>query len=131
MSRPAHIFTADDIAILRRCVAGEITLTTCAEIIGTSRDACVYKMDRDALGLPPSCRKAREARQTKAVDPPPTLRASDGWVPVAHKADRKWIPLAGAPLTVREAAMLREAGLADTAQRRVDGGFDLEVRMRP
>lgn len=129
MPRPAHIFTADDIDVLRRCVAGDITLTTCAVIIGTSRDACIYKMQRDGLGLPPNSRKARKAREMKK-DVPPTLRPADGWVALAHKSDRKWVPLAGAPLTISEAAMLREAGLAETAQRRVDGGFDLEVRMR-
>jgi len=130
MPRPAHNFTPDDIDVLRRCVAGDITLTTCAVIIGTSRDSCIYRMQRDGLGLPPNSLKARKAREMKQDVPPPTLRPADGWVAVAHKSDRKWVPLAGAPLTISEAAMLREAGLAETAQRRVDGGFDLEVRMR-
>lgn len=129
MPRPAHNFTPDDIAVLRRCVAGEITLTTCATIIGTSRDSCIYKMQRDGLGLPPNSLKARKAREMKQDVPPPTLRPADGWVAVAHKDGRDWKPLAGAPLTVREAAMLREAGLAATAHQRVDGGFDLMVRM--
>lgn len=130
MSRPAHNFTASDIATLRQCVAGEITLTACAEKIGTSRDSCVYRMERDGLGLPPACRRAREARHEPKVDRPEKLRPSDGWVPIAHKSKREWIPYDGAPLTIGEAQMLREAGHAFCAQQRIDGGFDFLVRAR-
>jgi len=130
MSRPAHNFTPGDLDTLRRCVAGEITLTACALIVGTSRDSCIYRMQREGMGLPPNSRKLREARKHKKEAPQTLPCSGDEWLPIAHKADRKWVPLAGAPVTPHEAARMRDAGLAHTAQRRVDGGFDLLVKMR-
>lgn len=130
MSRPAHVFSADDIALLKQCAAGTITTTECARRIGTSRDSCLYRMKRDGLGMPPGSKKALEALANKRPDPPERLRKSDGWVPIAHKARVEWVPLDGAPLTIGEANALREAGMAFTAQQRVDGGFDYCVRLK-
>lgn len=125
MSRPAHIFTPADIDTLRLCVAGKITLTECALRVGTSRDSCIYRMERDGLGLPPASRKARDARQMKQEAPQPMPTKRDGWIVIAHKANREWVQLDGSPISIDAARAAADAGRATMAQRRIDGGFDL------
>ena len=121
MSSP-HRWTPEQDAVLSRIAAGEISVTEARAIIGVGYDAVHYRMTR--LGLRVPQKKARKEL------PPVAITAADGWVPIAHKSDRYWTPLEGAPMPPSVARAMAEAGRAFLAHRRVDGGFDLLVRMR-
>lgn len=125
MARPQHIFSVADMDVLRAIAAGTITLTDGALQIGASRDACQYKMMREGLGNAPGSIKAKAARQHKQDAPQPIPHVRDGFIPIAHKADRKWVELEGAPISIQAARLAVADGRATMAHRRVDGGFDL------
>lgn len=104
-------------------IEGVISTGEAARRVGVSAVSIRYRARRLGLvkaPLPP----------LKGHELPERLTPAHGWVPIAHKADRKWRPYDGAPVTIIEAQDMVQAGIATTAQRRVDGGFDLLVRMR-
>lgn len=118
-----HAWTASDDAIVKQWVDGLTACARAAAAVGVSVPAIRFRARR--LGLLDQKRPPRKAH--KPVEMP---RPSDGWVAVAHKAELRWVPLDGAPMTIEEAQAMHDAGLAFLAQRRVDGGFDLVVRVR-
>lgn len=117
-----RIFTEAEDEIIRACQRGEVAVVDVCRQLRTCNETMYRRMAE--LGLPARIRK-------KPTPKPPSELANvgEGWVPIAHKADRFWRPLDGAPLDVRAARLAVAAGRAVTAQRRVDGGFDLLVRV--
>lgn len=117
-----RIFTEAEDEIIRACQRGEVAVLDALLQLRTSNETMYRRMAE--LGLPARTRK-------KPTPKPPSELANvgPGWVPIAHKAGKFWRPLEGAPLDLRAARLAVAAGRAVTAQRRVDGGFDLLVRV--
>ena len=111
-------------ALVRLMVEGTISTGEAARRVGVSAVSIRYRARR--LGLVKAPLPALKGHE----ELPERLTAAHGWVPIAHKAHAKWRLYDGAPVTIDEAQGMVEAGIATTAQRRVDGGFDLLVRMR-
>lgn len=119
-----HDWSPEDDAIVRLMVEGTISTGEAARRVGVSAVSIRYRATR--LGLSKAPLPALKGHE----ELPERLTAAHGWVPIAHKAGRKWRLYDGAPVTIDEAQGMVDAGIATTAQRRVDGGFDLLVRMR-
>lgn len=118
-----HDWPPEHDALVHLMIEGVISTGEAARRVGVSAVSIRYRARRLGLvkaPLPPL--KGREL--------PERLTPAHGWVPICHKAESKWIPLDGAPLTMHEAAALRDAGRAFTAHKRVDGGFDFCVKVR-
>lgn len=118
-----HDWPPEHDALVHLMIEGVISTGEAARRVGVSAVSIRYRARRLGLvkaPLPP----------LKGHELPERLTPAHGWVPIAHKADRKWRPYDGAPVTIIEAQDMVQAGIATTAQRRVDGGFDLLVRMR-
>lgn len=69
-------------------------------------------------------RGCEERRAERGED----VKEESEWVAIAHKANRYWRELPGAPVTIEEARAAVEAGRGTMTQRRQDGGFDLLFR---
>jgi len=114
------MFTADQDLLLRRVYRGEISMVEACEVIGCGAETA----RRRVLELGLSLSVGRPSRATpKTITGLP--KATDGWVAIAHKSDRHWKELSGAPLTIHEARTAEGAGVGTMAHRRVDGGWDL------
>lgn len=119
-----HDWSPEHDALVHLMIEGTISTGEAARRVGVSAVSIRYRATR--LGLSKAPLPALKGHE----ELPERLTAAHGWVPIAHKAESKWIPLDGAPLTMHEAAALRDAGRAFTAHKRVDGGFDFCVKVR-
>ena|SRR5690349_9721825 len=117
-----HRWTAEEEAILPRVASGEITVTEARDMIGVGYDTVLYRLKRLGLRLP------QKPASRAAPDVP--LTAAHGWVPIAIRGRRGWHPLPDAPMTQGDAMALSDAGKAFVMHRKVDGEWNLEVRMR-
>lgn len=119
---PPREFTADEDALVKAWVDGLVPCKRVAEAIGCS---------------PPTVRfRARRLGLTQAKLPTPAtfergemVGHGSAWVPIAHNDRGKWKPLDGAPVTRAEAADMVAAGIATTAQKKIDGGWDLMFKV--
>ena len=119
-----HDWSPEHDALVHLMIEGVISTGEAARRVGVSAVSIRYRARR--LGLVKAPLPALKGHE----ELPERLTPAHGWVPIAHKADRKWRLYDGAPVTIIEAQDMVQAGIATTAQRRVDGGFDLLVRMR-
>lgn len=117
-----RIFTEAEDEIIRACHRGEVAVVDALLELHTSNETMYRRMAE--LGLP-----ARTRKKPGPKPPSELANVGPGWVPIAHKAGKFWRPLDGAPLDLRAARLAVAAGRAVTAQRRVDGGFDLLFRV--
>jgi len=118
-----HDWPPEHDALVHLMIEGVISTGEAARRVGVSAVSIRYRARR--LGLVRAPLPALKGHEL-----PERLTPAHGWVPICHKAESKWIPLYGAPLTMHEAAALRDAGRAFTAHKRVDGGFDFCVKVR-
>ena len=118
-----HDWPPEHDALVHLMIEGVISTGEAARRVGVSAVSIRYRARR--LGLVRAPLPALKGHEL-----PERLTPAHGWVPICHKAESKWIPLDGAPLTMHEAAALRDAGRAFTAHKRVDGGFDFCVKVR-
>ena len=121
-SRPPRAWSADEDAILRSVARGEQSLRRfCAEH-GIPMETARYRMIKLGLTAPRQDRAA-----SVAPEMPPQVR--DGWIPIAHGNNGRWREYDGTPISVTAAKMAVAAGRATTAQRKIDGGYDLLFRV--
>ncbi|MFY8047910.1 MAG: hypothetical protein ACOVNS_03740 [Erythrobacter sp.] len=117
-------FTAEQDALLRAVHDGRMTQYALVKQLRISAET--LRARAAELGLPPLLPGERAAQSNaRPADCPP------GWFPIAHGADGRWREFEGTPLTIVAAQSLVAAGRAHMAQRRIDGGFDLLVKVLP
>lgn len=106
--------------MMRRVYRREISVAAACAELGVTANMIYYRAQRLNLSL---------SRAPRTETPQPLPDPRDGWIPIAHKADRHWRPIDGAPITIEAARAAVYAGRATMAHRRVDGGFDLLFRV--
>ena len=116
-------FTPEEDALIRRCHDGEFKVDVVIRLLRTSPQS-FYRRVRE-LGL-----HLRVKRACHAPDPLGDLpRPKDGWIPIAHSQDGRWREYEGTPVSIAIAQAAVAAGRATTAQVRIDGGFDLLLKV--
>jgi hypothetical protein len=118
---PPREFTADEDALVRQWVDGIARCKDVAAAVGCSMPTIRFRARRLGWTTP----KALPVHDKPDAMP----RPADPFIPIAHKSGRYWFPYVGAPVTVDDAQRMVAAGIATTAQKKIDGGWDLMFKV--